>query len=168
MSATCAAHLILRYWNTLTIFNKNRNHKCQHCEVVSSSYPLGQNILFSTLFPKSVTILFSHRIRGHVSHPYKLTVKNHTSVCFNLWTGDGRQQILNWMVAVTPQIQPALNSFFKFPTFHPVCYCLLVITFTVEFLLTEYEAWNATQNYLPTSSVYLDVLCSCCLHWNPD
>jgi len=78
-SATCPAHLILLSLITRTILDAEcRSLSSSLCSVlyspVTSSF-LGPNILFSTLFSKTLSLRSSLHVSDQVSHPYKTTGK---------------------------------------------------------------------------------------------
>jgi polysaccharide pyruvyl transferase WcaK-like protein len=44
---------------------------CSLLQIPTTSSPLGQNILFSTLFSNTLNLCSSLSVRDHVSHPYE-------------------------------------------------------------------------------------------------
>jgi hypothetical protein len=118
--ATCPAHLILHNLNAHIIFNKASRESssllCSHLLSPVTSYLLGQNILLSTLFSKTLSLHSFQDIGYQVSHPYKTTGKI-VFLCVLISTfldrKLGRQKILQRMTRSIPRLQSALNFFIK-------------------------------------------------------
>ena len=86
--ATCTTHLILGDWITRIIFSeKFRSKSSSLCSLLQSpviSSPLAQNIFLSTLFSNPIKLFSSLKLRGQVSHSYKLT-GNFTVLMHHRW-----------------------------------------------------------------------------------
>ena len=92
--ATFPADFILPHFVTRTIsskWDKRRNSSLRSfVQPLVSSFLLGSNILFSTLFSKTLSLCFSLNLRDHDSHLYKKQSnlkknwRNYISIYFNL------------------------------------------------------------------------------------
>ena len=71
--ATCPAHHILLGWITRRIFgDEYRSYGSSLCSfLLVTSFPLGPNILLSTLFSSALNLRFSFIVSDQFSHPWK-------------------------------------------------------------------------------------------------
>jgi hypothetical protein len=86
---------------------------CSFLQSPVTSFLLGPNILFSTLFSNTLSLRFFLSVRDQVSHSCKQQ-QNYSSVYFNLYIfgyESGRQKILHRMIASIPWFQTDLNFF---------------------------------------------------------
>ena len=115
--ATCPAHLILLDLITWIIFSKKyRSLSSPLCSFLHSpiiSSLLGPNILLSTLISNTLSLQSSLSVSDHVSHPYKTTRQNYSSVHLNFYILDSHWQTKDSALNVSsiPWRQPVLNFF---------------------------------------------------------
>lgn len=71
LRATCPVHPIVPDMTILIVFGEKFKSRARHYAGIS--FPLGSNILLSTLFSNILSLFSSLNVRGQVSQPHKTT-----------------------------------------------------------------------------------------------
>ena len=82
--ATCPTHQILLYFITQKLFGEEyrslSSSSCSFLHFPVTSSLLGPNILLNTLFSNTLSLRSSLNVSDQVSHPYKTTGQNYSSI----------------------------------------------------------------------------------------